>query len=130
MPSAILETARLMLREMSPDDLDFVAAMLADAAVMLFLVVWLSHQQASAGVAARAGIYFLLNGFRYFHVWERGRRVRGEVLFFPVNRVISRGRMYLAAVFVGAGNFYRRLYSRDLAFFEVLKKSMGHFLES
>jgi RimJ/RimL family protein N-acetyltransferase len=32
----ILETARLALREMSPDDLDFVAAMLADPEVMRY----------------------------------------------------------------------------------------------
>ena len=32
----ILETPRLILREMSPEDLDFVAAMLADAEVMRF----------------------------------------------------------------------------------------------
>ena len=32
----ILETARLRLREMTPDDLDFVAAMLGDPEVMRF----------------------------------------------------------------------------------------------
>ena len=32
----ILQTARLALREMTPDDLDFVASMLADAEVMRF----------------------------------------------------------------------------------------------
>ena len=36
MPKQILETSRLILREMSPDDLDFVAAMLADAEVMRY----------------------------------------------------------------------------------------------
>ena len=36
MPNPILETARLALREMSPDDLDFVAAMLADPEVMRY----------------------------------------------------------------------------------------------
>ena len=33
---SILETPRLILREMTPDDLDFVAAMLADPEVMRF----------------------------------------------------------------------------------------------
>ena len=32
----ILQTARLALREMTPDDLDFVASMLADPEVMRF----------------------------------------------------------------------------------------------
>jgi [ribosomal protein S5]-alanine N-acetyltransferase len=35
-PNPILETARLALREMSPDDLDFVADMLADPEVMRY----------------------------------------------------------------------------------------------
>jgi [ribosomal protein S5]-alanine N-acetyltransferase len=36
MSSPLLETPRLILREMSPDDLDFVASMLADPEVMRF----------------------------------------------------------------------------------------------
>jgi RimJ/RimL family protein N-acetyltransferase len=36
MSSPILETPRLVLREMTPDDLDFVAAMLADPEVMRY----------------------------------------------------------------------------------------------
>ena len=36
MQKQILETTRLILRETSPDDLDFVAAMLADPEVMRY----------------------------------------------------------------------------------------------
>jgi [ribosomal protein S5]-alanine N-acetyltransferase len=52
-PKQILETPRLILREMSPDDLDFVAAMLADPEVMRYYpkcysreesLVWIQRQ--------------------------------------------------------------------------------------
>src|SRR5258708_39103270 len=53
---AILETARLMLREVTLDDLDFLATMMADPEVMRFypkcysreeVEAWIGRQQAS-----------------------------------------------------------------------------------
>ena len=46
----ILETLRLILREMSPDDLDFVAAMLADCEVMRYYPKCYSREEARTWV--------------------------------------------------------------------------------
>lgn len=53
----ILETARLVLREMSMADLDFVAAMLADPEVMRFYPRCYSRQEAEAWVKRQLDRY-------------------------------------------------------------------------
>lgn len=50
MPDPILETPRLALREMTRDDLDFVAAMLADPEVMRYYAKRYSRDEAAAWV--------------------------------------------------------------------------------
>lgn len=50
MPKPILNTSRLALREMDWDDLDFVAAMLADARVMRFYPKCYSRDEAKAWI--------------------------------------------------------------------------------
>jgi [ribosomal protein S5]-alanine N-acetyltransferase len=49
-PNQILETTRLILREMSPDDLDFVAAMLADPEVMRYYPKCYSREEAETWI--------------------------------------------------------------------------------
>jgi RimJ/RimL family protein N-acetyltransferase len=53
----ILNTARLILREMSHDDLDFVAAMLADAEVMRYYPKCYSRDEAAAWVQRQIDRY-------------------------------------------------------------------------
>jgi RimJ/RimL family protein N-acetyltransferase len=53
----ILETPRLVLREMTPDDLDFVAAMLADPEVMRFYPRCYSRQEAEGWVRRQIDRY-------------------------------------------------------------------------
>jgi RimJ/RimL family protein N-acetyltransferase len=50
MPSTIIETPRLVLREMSLDDLDFVAEMLADPEVMRFYPKCYSRAEAATWI--------------------------------------------------------------------------------
>lgn len=50
MPQQILKTARLILREMSLDDLDFVAAMLADPEVMRYYPKCYSREEAETWI--------------------------------------------------------------------------------
>ena len=50
MPMQILETPRLILREMSLDDLDFVATMLADSEVMRYYPKCYSREEAQTWV--------------------------------------------------------------------------------
>jgi [ribosomal protein S5]-alanine N-acetyltransferase len=49
-PQQILETARLILREMSLDDLDFVAAMLADCEVMRYYPKCYTREEAATWI--------------------------------------------------------------------------------
>src|SRR3954452_1730942 len=53
----ILETSRLLLREMSLDDLDFVAAMLADPEVMRFYPKRYAREEAEAWIGRQLGRY-------------------------------------------------------------------------
>lgn len=53
----IIETARLALREMVPDDLDFVATMLADPEVMRYYPSPLTRDEASAWVELQVRRY-------------------------------------------------------------------------
>jgi [ribosomal protein S5]-alanine N-acetyltransferase len=50
MSKQILETARLVLREMTPDDLDFVAAMLADPEVMRYYPKCYTREEAATWI--------------------------------------------------------------------------------
>jgi len=50
MQKQILDTPRLILREMSPDDLDFVATMLADPEVMQFYPKCYSREEAATWI--------------------------------------------------------------------------------
>jgi RimJ/RimL family protein N-acetyltransferase len=56
MPFA-LETDRLLLREMSQDDLDFVATMLADPEVMRFYPKCYSREEAAGWIERQLGRY-------------------------------------------------------------------------
>ena len=53
MQKQILETPRLLLREMSLDDLDFVAAMLADPEVMRYSPKCYSRDEAAVWIGRR-----------------------------------------------------------------------------
>ena len=53
----ILETPRLILHEMSPSDLDFVAAMLADPQVMRFYPKCYSRQESETWVQRQLNRY-------------------------------------------------------------------------
>jgi RimJ/RimL family protein N-acetyltransferase len=53
----ILQTGRLALREMTPDDLDFVAAMLGDAEVMRFYPKVHTRDEASAWLERQRSRY-------------------------------------------------------------------------
>ena len=55
--SSILETPRLALREMTRDDLDFVAAMLADPEVMRYYPKCYNRDEAAAWVDRQLGRY-------------------------------------------------------------------------
>ena len=55
--SSILETERLLLRELVPDDLEFVAAMLADTDVMRFYPKPLDRQEAEDWLDRQLGRY-------------------------------------------------------------------------
>jgi RimJ/RimL family protein N-acetyltransferase len=57
MPDCVLQTARLLLREMTWDDLDFVAAMLADPQVMRFYPKCYSRDEAKAWVQKQLNRY-------------------------------------------------------------------------
>jgi len=75
----ILETARLILREMSLEDLDFVAAMLADPAVMRYYPKCYSRDEASAWVQRQIDRYA-----RYGHgLWLALEKTTGQ----PVGQV-------------------------------------------
>lgn len=71
-PSArtILRTPRLDLREMTLDDLDFVASMLADPAVMRFYPKTYSRAEADRWIARRIEQY-LSHGYSLWLVQER-----------------------------------------------------------
>jgi [ribosomal protein S5]-alanine N-acetyltransferase len=56
-PKQILETPRLILREMSLDDLDFVAVMLADPEVMRYYPKCYSRQEAQTWIERQAKRY-------------------------------------------------------------------------
>jgi RimJ/RimL family protein N-acetyltransferase len=55
--AAILETPRLVLREMTEEDLDFVAAMLADPEVMRYYPKCLDRDESLAWVRRQLGRY-------------------------------------------------------------------------
>jgi RimJ/RimL family protein N-acetyltransferase len=75
----ILVTSRLLLREMSRDDLDFVAAMLADPDVMRFYPRPYSREEAAAWVDRQRDRYA-----RHGHgLWLAVDRVGGE----PIGQV-------------------------------------------
>lgn len=57
MVKQILETPRLVLREMSPADLDFVAAMLADAEVMRYYPRCYSREEAAVWIERQSKRY-------------------------------------------------------------------------
>lgn len=57
MPDPILETPRLALREMTRDDLDFVAAMLADPEVMRYYAKCYTRDEAAAWLDRQVGRY-------------------------------------------------------------------------
>ena len=57
MPKQILETSRLILREMSLDDLDFVAAMLADPEVMRYYPKCYSRDEARVWIERQMNRY-------------------------------------------------------------------------
>jgi RimJ/RimL family protein N-acetyltransferase len=57
MAKPILETTRLALREMTRDDLDFVAAMLADPEVMRYYPKCYTRDEAAAWVDRQLGRY-------------------------------------------------------------------------
>ena len=70
----ILETPRLRLREMSPGDLDFVAAMLSHPEVMRFYPKIYSREEAAAWIERQLGRY-ARNGHG---LWLAEDRATGE----------------------------------------------------
>ncbi len=79
MPKTILTTARLALREMCADDLDFVAAMLSDPEVMRFYPKCYSRDEAEGWLRRQIERYA-----RYGHgLWLVADRATGE----PVGQV-------------------------------------------
>jgi [ribosomal protein S5]-alanine N-acetyltransferase len=79
MHSQILETARLLLREMSPADLDFVAAMLAHPEVMRYYPKCYSREEAAVWIERQMRRYA-----RHGHgLWLAIEKATGE----PVGQV-------------------------------------------
>lgn len=79
MPSQILETPRLLLREMSPADLDFIALMLADADVMRFYPHCYSREQSLTWIERQIHRYA-----RHGHgLWLAVKKTTGQ----PVGQV-------------------------------------------
>jgi RimJ/RimL family protein N-acetyltransferase len=66
----IIETPRLALREVVPDDLDFLAEMLADPEVMRYYPAPLDRRQAEAWLARQRERY-ARDGHGFWHVEER-----------------------------------------------------------
>jgi RimJ/RimL family protein N-acetyltransferase len=79
MPGLILETARLSLREMTLDDLDFMSALLGDAEVMRYYPRSLSRDEAREWIERQLGRYA---DFGHGH-WLAELRDTGE----PVGQV-------------------------------------------
>jgi RimJ/RimL family protein N-acetyltransferase len=71
--STILETARLSLREMTLDDLDFIAAMLADPEVMRFYPKCYTREESEAWVRRQLDRY-ARHGHGFWLVLDRGSR--------------------------------------------------------
>ena len=79
MQNQILETARLVLREMSPDDLDFVAVMLADPEVMRYYPKCYSREEAETWIERQMRRYA-----RHGHgLWLASDKTTGQ----PVGQV-------------------------------------------
>jgi ribosomal-protein-alanine N-acetyltransferase len=70
----ILETSRLLLREMTLDDLDFVAAMLADPEVMRYYPRCCSREESEAWIR-RQRVRYATDGFGF---WLAVARKTGE----------------------------------------------------
>ena len=70
----ILETSRLSLRELTPDDLDFVAAMLADPEVMRYYPRCCSREESEAWIQRQRARY-ARDGFGF---WLTTARKTGE----------------------------------------------------
>jgi [ribosomal protein S5]-alanine N-acetyltransferase len=124
-PNQILETPRLVLREMSPDDLDFVAAMLADPEVMRYYPKCYSRDEAQVWIERQMRRYA-----RHGHgLWLAVDKATGE----PVGQVglliqQVRGVMEKEVAYLIHRPFWRRGFAteagraaRDYAF-EVLSR--------
>ena len=69
-PPIVLETPRLAFREMTPDDLDFVAAMLADPEVMRYYPKCLDRDESAAWIERQRDRY-INHGFGLWLVLDR-----------------------------------------------------------
>lgn len=75
-PRIILQTERLILREMVPEDLDFIAEMLADAEVMRFYPKCLTREESQAWLDRQRQRY----RFHGYGLWLVTDRASGQPL--------------------------------------------------
>jgi RimJ/RimL family protein N-acetyltransferase len=108
----VIETRRLLLREMTDADLDFVAAMLADAEVMRYFPRCCSRDEARAWIERQLARY-ADHGFGYWMIVDKaGGKSLGQAGVLPTD---IDGELEPALGYILHRPFWRRGFATEAA---------------
>jgi len=114
----VLETSRLILREMSPNDLDFVASMLAHPEVMRFWLRCYSREEAEEWVRQQQDCY-ARHGHGYWLALEKATLQPGGqagLLMLEVDGVEEVSLGYISSTALSGAGVSRRRRERPAWF--------------